>query len=150
MLAEVILQQPFPGVELEAVADVLFVLVDEGAARRVMADEFEGDVTCLDTGLVRGIQQIQQVAGVLFVAVDGGEVHQPRRGEGLPAFDQFLMQRVELVGLRVDVVEPLPLHHAGFQQAGGRVGVVLQHFRLPLAVPGEIEAAIQARVLPPP
>src|SRR6185369_2372357 len=74
------------------------------------------------------------------------EVEAVRSGDGserLPALDQLLMKRVELIGLRSCVLQPLPLHDRSFEQRGGRVGVVLEQLRLAAAVPAQVEAAVE-------
>lgn len=123
MGAELVLQQPLPGVELEAVADRPAAFVDEGAPRGVEADPLDRQVVGGHAGLVGGVQQVQGVAGVLLMAGEGGEVHRRAGIELAPAVDQLLVQGVELVGCRQHVLQPEPLHHAGLQQAGRGVGV---------------------------
>ena len=66
------------------------------------------------------------------------------------------MQRIVLVGVlghrvaRDCVFQPHPLEHPGLEHRGRRVGIVFEQFGGPLPVIGEIEAAIEARVLPLP
>ncbi len=62
------------------------------------------------------------------------------------------MQRIVLVGIgghdvsRLRVLQPHPLERAGLEHRGRRIGVVLEQLRGTVAVVGEIEAAIEARV----
>ena len=58
-----------------------------------------------------------------------------------PGFDQTLVQRVELIVVLRDVLQPEPLHDGGFEKGGRRVGVVLDHFRRIDAVEEQIETA---------
>ena len=65
-----------------------------------------------------------------------------------PLPDQPLMQTVELIRLRTGLSQPSPLPDCGFQQRGGRIGVVLEQFRRPDPVIPEIKPSIERRLLP--
>ena len=72
------------------------------------------------------------------------------------AGDQLLVRRVELVGVAGQVaggdqlLQPAPLHDGGLVERGRRVGVVFEQLRRVAAVVGEIEAAVERGIAPPP
>ncbi len=57
------------------------------------------------------------------------------------------MEGVELIHLRLDILQPEPLRRAAFNQRGGRVRIVLQQLGRVSAVIAEIKAAIQRRLV---
>ena len=76
-------------------------------------------------------------AGVGKINRTGGVVLQV-----FPFRDEFLVQRVELVGVGKAVLKPVPLGHGRFDQAGRRVGVILQQLDC-CSVVGQVEPAIE-------
>ena len=106
---------------------------------------------------VRGVET--RLDGHVAEVADGHEVFEPvgqgsevdpRRqmaAQRLPSLQEPVVDRVELVGVGENVLEPEPLDHRRFQQRGGRVGVVLQEFRRLLAVVGQVEAAVDRRLV---
>ena len=62
-----------------------------------------------------------------------------------PARDESLVDAVELVGVGMGVLEPVPLDDGGFEQGGRGIGVVLEQLGRPRAVVTQIEAAVERR-----
>jgi hypothetical protein len=150
--AERVVKHPFPGIELEGEFDWSVVEIDEVAVF-AQSDVFDVDQRGLQSGLARGVLEIGQRAGILFILGHAGEMKMPGVGEFLPGVDQAFMDRIELVGaLRDDVAldrlfEPGPLKDRGFENRGRGVGVILQQFRRIAAVEAEIQPAVEAGIV---
>jgi hypothetical protein len=56
------------------------------------------------------------------------------------------MQGIELIVVRMSVLQPVPLHHGSFEQTGRRIGVVLQQLGC-ISGKCQIKAAIQTGFL---
>src|ERR1700687_6435863 len=101
----------------------------------------------MELGLQRGVAQVVERALILGGSGLSGKVHPAIGGKlgphVLPALDQFFVDRVELIVLRVDLLEPVPLHHACFEEGSGRIGVVLEKLGLSGAVPREAETTVE-------
>ena len=67
-----------------------------------------------------------------------------------PGLDQLLVDRVELVGLGLHVLQPVPLHDGRLVERRRRVGVVFEQLGRAAAVVGEVEAAADRRIGAPP
>ncbi len=68
-------------------------------------------------------------------------------------FNQLFLQAVELIaafwqmaGVQL-IFKPDPLEEGRFVQRGWRIGVVLEHLRLAGAIPRQIEARIERRLM---
>ena len=60
------------------------------------------------------------------------------------------MDRIELVGVGLDVLQPVPLDDGRLVERGRRVGVVLQELGRTLTVIGKVEAPADRRIGAPP
>ncbi len=70
--------------------------------------------------------------------------------DSAPRLDQLLMDGIELVGVGLGILQPVPLHDGRLVEGGRRVGIVFQQLGRTLAVIGEVEAAANRRVGAPP
>lgn len=107
-------EHPFPGIELEQAFDGAVGEVDEGVAGP--ADFLDVERLHFVTGLQAGVEQVVGGGAVFGVVVARGEVHAGWTADLFPAFDQFFVDGVELVGIRIAGFESVPLHHRGFEQ----------------------------------
>src|SRR6185369_1975563 len=123
-----------------------WVVLQVDEALPVPAEVLDMERARVPAGLQGAVAEVFDVAEILFAVAHAREVQAVRSGDGserLPALDQLLMKRVELIGLRSCVLQPLPLHDRSFEQRGGRVGVVLEQLRLAAAVPAQVEATVE-------
>ena len=61
----------------------------------------------------------------------------------LPALDQSVVDRIELIAIGKNILEPEPLGHRGLQQRGGRIRVVLKQLGWMRTVVSQIEASVE-------
>jgi len=143
---------PLPGVELVQETNARLGLIHE--MRAVPANPAEVDADGRDAGLLREVPVIGGMRPFLRTFGDGGEVHRlavHQRRESGEARQQLFMQRVELVGLGVRVLQPDPLGDGRLDRQRRRVGIVFEQLhRARGVVEGEVHAAHQRRVAAPP
>ena len=97
LLAERIVEHPFPGIELEREFDFAIVQIDE-AAVVAQPDVLDIDQCGCEAGLPRGVLEIGQRAGILGVFGRSRQMQVASGAEFFPCLDQALMDRIELVG----------------------------------------------------
>ena len=91
-----------------------------------------GQGTVFRIYLPRLLGEVAVIGGMrpfLGALLEGGEMQGLavyQRGEGGEARQQLFVQRVELIGLRVRLLQPDPLRDGGLDGEGGRVRVVFQ------------------------
>jgi hypothetical protein len=113
----------------------------------VPADLVDEQERGVEPGLDRGVAQVVDRAAVLVVVAHASEVDS--RGRELemgPGLDQLLMDRVELVGLGIERLQPLPLDDARLEQRRRGVGIVFEHSRRLARAIEQVEAAIEILV----
>ena len=152
MGAEFLAHHPFPGIELAHHLDRH--LVGVGEAPTVPADLRHGDRLAGEARLQRGVAQIFRRREILGMVLEAREVDQAFRRQlgqdAAPGLDQLLVDGIELVGVGLGVLQPVPLHDGRLVERGRRVGVVFQQLGRALAVEGEVEAAADRRIGAPP
>ena len=152
MGAEFLAHHPLPGIELAHHLDRH--LVGVGEAPSVPADLRHGDRLAGETRLQRGVAQVFRRREILGMVLEAREVHEGFRRQlgqdSAPRLDQLLMDGIELVGVGLHVLQPVPLHDGRLVEGGRRVGIVFQQLGRTLAVIGEVEAAANRRVGAPP
>src|SRR6185437_15694738 len=120
-------------------------------ARAVPTDVRDRDRARLEPRLHRRVAEVIHVAAVLGGVGLAGEIDASVGGKRaahlLPAGDELLVDRVELVVLGKDILQPVPLHDARLEKRGRRVRVVFEHRGLARAVPREVEAPVEARIV---
>ena len=151
VLAEVVAEDPLPRVELVHRRDRRLLEVDEAVERGVPPELLDREADGVEAGLGRALLQVGDRDVVLArrVGLRPAEVRLVAgqlRGDLAPALDQLLVQRVPLVVVGVDVLEPVPLADRRLEQRGRGVGVVLHQLRRPRAVVAQVEAAVEVRV----
>jgi hypothetical protein len=114
VLPELVAHHPLPRVELEERANRRAVEIDEGIRIAGPADVLDVDVPRIEPRLKRRVAQILEVAEIFLALLDAREVNDrdgagQRRADRAPAGDELLVERVELVGVRPDRLEPAPL-----------------------------------------
>ncbi len=147
--AELVVEHPFPGIELEGEFDVAIVEIDE-AAIVAPADVLDVDHGRIEAGLPCGVLEIGERAGILGVFGGSGQMQVTAERRVSSSLDQPLMDRVELVGASGNdapldrLLEPGPLKHRGLEDRGRGIRVVFQQFCRPAPVETEIEPAVEA------
>ena len=154
-----------PRVELEDRLQVEVVPVGEARTVPVEADPLHLHQLARQARLHGGVHDVARghevLAGVVGVGV-GEVVHVGAHAvaaaqvvvDAPPLGDELLVQPVPLVEVRqprleVDVLVPVPLDEGGLEQAGGGVGVVLQHPRRAAVIAGvdEVEARVEGGIV---
>ncbi len=153
--AELLVNQPLPGIELEQRLDLAVLLVDE-AASPVEADGRDVEQHDLVPCLARAFGHVLDVLAVLDLLGEGRHVQEVGGRPGREARNELVVEIVELVGvLRQSpgldpILQPVPLEHRGLVERGRRVGVELEELRRAFAVIDQVEAAIEAGIVPVP
>ena len=151
VLAELVAEDPLPGVELVDRRDRRFLEVDEPVEGRVPPELLDRQADGVDPGLGGGLLEV----GHRHVVLTGGvglrpaEVHlAPGElvGDLAPALDELLVQRVPLVLVGIGVLEPVPLADARLEQRGGGCRALYSINFAGRAVVAEVEAAVEVRV----
>src|SRR5450432_2021477 len=141
---EVLVEHPFPRIELEDGRHRLVPDVHEQAPPVIPADLGDEQLVRRDGGLRRRVAQVRDRHDVFHV-VERRELERLAREvrlQLLPRRDQPLVDRVELVPSGEHLLEPLPLDDRGLVQRRRSVGVVLEQLRRRLPVVREIEPAV--------
>ena len=154
-----------PRVELEDRLEMEVPLIGEACILPVEADLLHLHELALQARLHGGVHDVARghevLAGVVGVGV-GEVVHVGAHAvaaaqvvvDAPPLGDELLVHAVPLVEARqprleVDILVPVPLDEGGLEQAGGGVGVVLQHPRRVAVTAGvdEVEARVEGGVV---
>lgn len=121
----------------------------------VQADLIDSDELGVKPGLAREILEEAHGLAILDEVGVRAEVEKAAvREDGAKPVDQLLVQAVELVGVCGQdaggdlVLQPQPLEHRRLIDAGRGVGVVFVELCRTRAVIGEVEPAIEGRLLP--
>src|SRR5437870_1797249 len=119
--------------------------MDEESAPEVPSQVLDSQKSGLQPSLDCGVAKIVGGVLVLHVVRDRREVKRfvDALLEMLPGIDELFVQAVELVGLSMHILQPVPLDDGCFQQGGRRVGVVFEQLGRANAVVGEIESAVK-------
>lgn len=145
---ELLVHEPFPRVELEEVVDRLVGTIDIDFVDVIPSDLRHRELDRGEARLLRRVHEVGDGHGVFGLALVS-EVH--RSGLQVPfqfppLFDEPFMDRGELVRAREELFTPQPLYYRRLDETRRGVGVVLEHLRRVLAVVGQVEASIDARV----
>ena len=144
--SELLVPEPFPGVELETMLDAAVLQVHETILASVPTHVLDMDRQGLAARLFAGVPQIEHRLLVLRVLLDAAEVDGRGRAAS-PRRDEPLVNRVELVRAGVKVLQPEPLRHRCLHQGRRRVGVVLQQFGRRAPVEAQVKPSVEAEIV---
>src|SRR4051812_44248305 len=125
MGSKFLMPQPFPGVELKAFCDWAILQVHEAFTTTIPTDVLDVDRSSFNARLRARVLKIEDSLFILGMILNPAEIE---RGPGTlsPCRDQPLMDRIELIGLRVQFLQPKPLGDRCLYERSWCIRVVFQ------------------------
>ena len=149
ILGKLFVPHPFPRIQFEIMLNRFFLQIDEPVLSRIETQVFNKKLLYFQAGLETSVLDVEHRLLVLERIFQTAEMNFARSfcAVFFPSRNQMFVDAVELIGLRIEVLQPLPLRHRCFHQRRRGIGVIFQHLRRTRAVVGKIEPAIQTEVI---